>query len=315
MRVVQDVSELQRGRPVVLTIGAFDGVHRGHQYLIRSVVERARALDFDAMVLTFDPRPVVVLRPGNQQLTDGAEKARVVGAIGPDVLIVLPFTRETSQVSAHEFIGRLLDHINIAELWTGADFAFGHNREGTVEFLIRAGQARGFAVHVVARQSLEGEPMSSTRARELVVTGDMRGAAGVLGHYAGITGTVAHGEHRGSELGYPTANVQSPATQIIPATGIYAGYLRVDGERFPAAISVGTNPTFGGESLTVEAYILDFDGDLYGRSVAVDFVEKVRDERTFDSVDALLAEMARDVGRVRTILASTVEPGELLFPS
>jgi riboflavin kinase / FMN adenylyltransferase len=311
--MVRDVSELERGRPAVVTIGSFDGVHRGHQYLIRSVVDRARSLDFDSVVITFDPRPVVVLRPGSVQLTGVEEKARVIGAIGPTVLIAMPFTRETSQVPAHEFLGRLLEHVNVAEMWTGADFVFGHNRQGNVDFLISAGQTTGFAVHVVARLQLSGEPLSSTRARELVAAGDVSAAAVMLGHYVVVGGRVVHGAHRGRGLGYPTANVEPPAFQMIPATGIYAGYLRVDGQQLPAAISVGTNPTFGEGDVSVEAYVLDFEADLYGREVLVEFVDRIRSERTFASVDELVAEMARDVEAVRGVLSDAVEPGELLL--
>jgi riboflavin kinase/FMN adenylyltransferase len=314
MRIVHDISELERGRPAIITIGSFDGVHRGHQYLIRNVVDRARTLDFDSVVMTFDPRPVVVLRPGSLQLTGAEEKARVIGAVGPDVLIVMPFSRETSQVPAQEFLGRLLEHVNMAELWTGSDFAFGHNRQGTVDFLIAAGQATGFAVHVVARRQLHGEQLSSTRARELVAAGDVRTAAIVLGHYATVAGRVVHGAHRGRELGYPTANVEPPPYQMLPPTGIYAGHLHVDGNPLPAAISVGTNPTFGGSEVGVEAYVLDFSGDLYGQQVLVDFVERIREEQTFASVEELLAEMERDVESVRGILQDAVEPGELLLP-
>lgn len=313
MRVVHDLTALQREAPTILTIGAFDGVHRGHQYLIRSTVERARALNFQSIVLTFDPRPQVTLRPGSKQLTDGIDKARIIAALGPSVLAVLPFTHETSEIPAGQFLGRILDHVNLGEIWVGADFAFGHKREGNVDFLIRNGQSSGFGVHIVARQKLQGGDLSSTRIRGLLEEGDVAGASVLLGHFPGFHGTVESGFGRGKEMGFPTANVAIADTQLLPATGIYAGFLTLDVEQLPAAVSVGTNPTFGGDQVVVEAYVLDFDGDLRGRDVSLHLVERVRAERRFDSVDALVKEMHQDVERVRTILDTAIEPGELLL--
>lgn len=313
MKVVHDLAALQRGTPTILTIGAFDGVHRGHQYLIRSAVDRARALQFESMVLTFDPRPVVTLRPGSTQLTDGIDKTRIIAALGPDVLAILPFTVETSQIPAGQFLGRILDHVNLAEVWVGADFAFGHKREGTVDFLIRSGQSSGFGVHIVARQRFQDGQLSSTRVRELLEEGDVAQAAVLLGHYPGFRGRVVSGFGRGKDLGFPTANIETAESQALPAIGIYAAYLRVNGDRYPAAVSVGTNPTFGGDKLVVEAYLLDFDGDLRDRVVAIDFVDRIRGEQRFDSADELVAEMHRDVDKVRKILDQAVEPGELIL--
>jgi riboflavin kinase/FMN adenylyltransferase len=313
MHVVSDLEALERGRPTIVTIGSFDGVHRGHQYLIRQVVDRARACDYDSMVLTFDPRPEVILRPGSLQLTDAVEKARLIAALGPTVLAILPFSRDLAQVRAAEFLAAILDHVNLAEIWVGADFAFGHKREGTVDFLIRSGQTVGFAVHIVSRQPLDGIPISSTGVRELIEAGNVGEAARFLGHYVGFGGTVTRGFGRGAKLGFPTANVQHSPYQLLPALGIYAGYLRVDGQRLPAAISVGYNVQFDGETVTVEAYVLDFSGDLSNREVGVEFVARIRDEQKFDTVDDLLGEMQRDVEKTRSILGQSEEPGELLL--
>ncbi|MGH2443566.1 MAG: bifunctional riboflavin kinase/FAD synthetase [Chloroflexota bacterium] len=303
MDVVDSLQALKRDRPVVLTIGAFDGVHLGHQYLMRQVVERARALDYLSAIVTFDPRPQVVLRPGSQQLTDAAEKERMVGVLGPDVLVVLPFTHQLASVPAAQFLQSILDHINLAEVWVGADFAFGHEREGNVDFLIRAGQANGFAVHVVARQTIAGASISSTSARALIKDGDVEGAAEILGHYLRIRGPVVRGAGRGAGLGFPTANVRPDAAQVLPATGIYAGFLTLNGDAHDAAISVGFNPQFQGQELVVEAYLLDFEGDLRDRVVALDFVQYIRAERAFESVEALAEAIAQDVLEVRRILA------------
>lgn len=313
MRVVTDLAELQRGKPAVLTIGAFDGVHRGHQWLMRQVIDRARRLEYDSIVLTFDPSPQVVLRPGSVQLTGEREKARVIAALGPTVLAVLPFSAETAGITAGQFLATVLDHVNLAEVWVGADFAFGHNREGNVDFLIRSGQHSCFAVHVVPRQALDGTPISSTRVRELVQGGDVAGAAVLLGHYPSLRGQVVTGFGRGAGLGFPTANIRPPTWQLLPATGIYAAYVRLDDTCIPAAVSVGYNLQFGGKEITVEAYLLDFDGDLRDREVSLDFVERLREERKFDHVDALVEQMQLDVDRARRILGAAQEPGELIL--
>lgn len=313
MHVVTHVDQLERGRPCILTIGAFDGVHRGHQYLIRQVVNRARSLDAASLVLTFDPRPQVVLRPGEFQLTDGAAKERIISALGVDTLVLMPFTHETSQIPAGQFLVSLLDHVNLAEIWVGADFAFGHKRGGDVDFLIRAGQHSGFAVHVVARQGLAGGVVSSTRVRELVGAGQVEPAAVLLGHYPSLRGRVVRGAGRGADLGFPTANLAPVPFQLIPGTGIYAGYLRTDGASLPAAISVGHNLTFGGGEVVVEAYVLDFEKNLREREVALDLVARLRDELHFDSVPELITQMQRDVDEVRRILAASEEPGELIL--
>ena len=313
MHVVTEIEELERGRPTVLTIGAFDGVHRGHQYLMRQVVNRARSIDAASMVLTFDPRPQVILRPNNFQLTDGLAKERIISTLGVDTLIVMPFSEETTQIPAGQFLVSILDHVNVSEIWLGADFAFGHKRGGDVDFLIRAGQHSGFAVHVVARQALAGEDVSSTRARELVVEGRVAEAATLLGHYPSVHGQVVRGAGRGKDLGFPTANVDPVRFQLVPGTGIYAGYLRTDGSSYPAAISVGYNLVFGGQDIVVEAFVLDFDGDLRDADVALDFVSRLRGEQNFEQVDDLVAQMHQDVAAVRAILDRSEEPGEIIL--
>lgn len=315
MQLITDLSALERGRPAILTIGALDGVHRGHQFLIRQVIDRARRLDYDSVVLTFDPRPEVVLRPGTLQLSDAEAKVRIVSALGPDVLGLLPFTRDVSQIAAGQFLVSVLDHINVAEFWVGADFAFGHNREGTVDFLIRNGQTSGFAVHVLPRQKLHGTAISSSLIRRFIAEGELDRASAFLGHYYGFAGPVVRGAGRGRKLGFPTANIQHPAHQFLPATGIYAGYVRIDDERLPSAVSVGYNPQFGGQTVGAEAHILDFEGDLYDRRIGLELVRRIREERVFDSVDALIEEMGRDVGQVRDILRRAEEPGELILES
>lgn len=315
MRIVDDLDVLERGRPTVLTIGAFDGVHRGHQFLIRQVIDRARRLEGEAVVITFDPRPSVVLRPGSTQLTDAMEKARIISALGPDILVTVPFDRALTLLPAGQFLVRILDHINLTEIWVGADFAFGHNREGNVDFLIRSGGHSGFAVHVVPRKRLGLEPISSTVIRERLEQGDVADAARLLGHFFRLAGPVVAGAGRGRGLGFPTANLQLTNHQMLPAAGIYAAYARVEGgPAVPAAVSVGYNVQFGGEEIVVEAYLLDTEADLRGKVLALDFVARLREERRFSNVDALVEAMNGDVARVREIVAEADEPGELILP-
>jgi riboflavin kinase / FMN adenylyltransferase len=302
MRIVSDLSELVPGGRTVLTIGAFDGVHRGHQFLIGQVVDRARCLGYESLVVTFDPRPQVVLRPGEVQLADGEEKARYIAALEPDVVAVLPFTPETAAIPAGAFLAWLREHVNVAEIWVGADFAFGHNREGNVEFLIGAGQTDQFAVHVLPREPLDGIPVSSSLIRKHISEGDVAQATVYLGHYPSVRGRVVAGAGRGRDLGFPTANLETAGNQLLPATGIYAGYLVFEGRKLPAAISVGYNPVFRGEKLVVEAFVLDFDADLRGKEVVLEFAARIREERNFESVEGLVAEMGRDVARVREVL-------------
>lgn len=315
MRVAHNLAALDRDAPVILTMGAFDGVHRGHQYLIGEVVNRARRTGALSAVITFDPRPEVVLRPGSLQLTDGTVKERMIAALGPDIGVLLPFTPELAAVSAGDFLATILDHLNVREIWAGADFVFGHRRGGTVDFLIDAGKHRGFTVHVVPRQPLDGAPISSSLIRKLVTAGKMSEAARYLGHYFTLEGLVVHGQGRGRALGFPTANLRIAPHQLLPDTGIYAGYLCVDHRQLPAAISVGYNVVFGGREIVVEAHVLDFDEDLYDKDVGLEFVDRVREERNFDGVDALIQEMHRDVATVREILRAAVAPGEHCLPA
>jgi len=308
VRLVHELAALKRGAPTILTIGAFDGVHRGHQFLIQQVVDRARDLHCQSLVIAFDPRPSVVLRVGESQLTNGLTKARMITALGIDTLVLLPFTPDLASLSAGQFLASILEHVNLVEMWTGADFAFGYKREGDVGSLERAGLDAGFNVHVVGREQFGPELISSSAVRKLVSAGDVAHAAEILGHYPGFDGLVVGGFGRGKELGFPTANVRPPSHQQLPATGIYAGYLGFNGRSLGAAISVGYNVVFGGTAIVVEAYVLDFTGDLRDTEVRLDFVDRIRPERDFDSVSALVAEMHRDVEKVRHVLTTAAKP-------
>ncbi|MFI1522589.1 bifunctional riboflavin kinase/FAD synthetase [Kitasatospora cineracea] len=296
------------GRSVV-TIGSFDGVHRGHQLIVNRVVELAGELGAKSVVVTFDPHPSEVVRPGTHPplLAPQPRRAELVEQLGVDAVLVLPFTAEFSQESPEYFVRSVLvDALHAKAVVEGPNFRFGHRAAGNVELLAELGRADDFTVEVVDLQvrgaAGDGEPFSSSLCRRLVAAGDMAGVAEILGRPHRVEGEVVRGAQRGRELGYPTANVDTVPYSAIPADGVYAGWLTADGETMPAAISVGTNPTFDGTARTVEAYAIDRVGlDLYGQHVAVDFLAWLRGMEKFDSIDALLERMAEDVKRAREL--------------
>jgi len=293
------------GRSVV-TIGMYDGVHRGHQQIITAAVRRARELSLPSVVVSFDPHPSEVVRPGSHPpiLTPPARKADLIEELGVDVLCVLPFTREFSRLAADEFVHLvLLERLHVAAVVVGENFRFGHRAAGDVPLLVALGRRFGFTAEGVALLSGDDVELSSTYVRACVAAGDMDRASRALGRPHRVEGVVVRGDRRGRDLGYPTANVQSPAHTAIPADGVYAGRLIRSGVELVAAISVGTNPTFSGAERRVEAFVLDFDGDLYGEHVALEFVHRLRPMLRFDGVEELLVAMNDDVHRTRELLA------------
>ncbi len=299
-----DVGGRENSQPSVLTIGSFDGVHRGHQYLIRQIVERARTLGITSVVVTFDPLPAEVLVPEKapKRLTDIDERLGLLQDLGIDRCVVLRFSSKVAQMEAGDFLERAVSTYGVREIWVGNDFAFGHNRQGNVSFLARSTTDLDYGLHVVTRQSLGSDIISSTRIRALVAEGEVKRAAELLGHPALVSGPVVAGAGRGKDLGYPTANLSVGANHLVPATGIYAGFALLGGRKIPAAISVGYNPTFGDNPLSVEAFLLDFDRELRGERITLEFVGRLRSEQRFDSVNALIEQMNRDVVEARQIL-------------
>jgi riboflavin kinase/FMN adenylyltransferase len=312
-RGLEDIPE-GWGRSVV-TIGSYDGVHRGHQLIIGRTVARARELGVPAVVVTFDPHPSEVVRPGSHPplLAPHARRAELMAELGVDAVLVLPFTAEFSQLSPADFVVKVLvDKLHARVVVEGPNFRFGHRAAGDVAFLSELGATYDYDVVVVDLYERGtaggGEPFSSTLVRRLVGEGDVAGAAEVLGRPHRVEGVVVRGAQRGRELGYPTANVETVPHTAVPADGVYAGWLTADGERMPAAISVGTNPQFNGTERTVEAYAIDrVDLDLYGKHVAVDFLEYIRGQEKFDTLEAFLERMAGDVDRCRDLVARAEE--------
>jgi riboflavin kinase/FMN adenylyltransferase len=290
----------------VVTIGVFDGVHRGHQLIIGRAVERARELGIPSLVLTFDPHPIEVVRPGSHPplLTGQRYKADLVEELGVDVFCVLPFTTAFMRLTAEEFVHSVLvEKLHASAVIVGENFRFGHKGGGTVASLTEDGQRFGFTVEGFPLQGSGQTRWSSTYIRSCVAAGDMQAAAEALGREHRIHGVIVRGDQRGRKIGYPTANLEPLPWSAVPADGIYAGRLVRGQQKLPAAISIGTNPTFAGTDRRVEAFVLDFDQDVYGEHVGLEFVAKLRDTERFDSVDALTAQMAIDVDRTRALVA------------
>ncbi len=300
-----------------VTIGAYDGVHLGHRALLGKLRARAEADGLTTVVVTFDRHPATVVRPESapRLLCDLDQKLELLESAGVDRTVVIPFDRERADETAEEFVSEILiDALDARLVVVGEDFHFGHGRKGNVAFLREMGTTSGFSVEGVELQAdgsghgLPSEPISSTRIRAMVADGNVGEAAALLGRPHQVRGPVVHGDHRGgTELGFPTANVEVPEEICLPALGIYAGwYERPGGSRWATAISVGRRPTFYGSDgeLLVEAFLLDFDGDLYGEEASVSFVARLRDELAFDSVDDLVAQMNLDVAKTRVELAT-----------
>ncbi len=296
-----------------ITIGVFDGVHRGHQEIIGHTVKRARDLGVQSVVVTFDPHPAEVVRPGSHPavLSEPARKAELVEALGADVLCVIPFTPEFSRLPAEQFVHDVLvEHLHAALVVVGENFRFGHKAAGDEALLARLGRTFGFGVEDAPLVSSNGTVFSSTYIRACVDAGDVAAAAFALGRPHRVEGVVVRGDGRGRELGFPTANLLCGAHAAIPADGVYAAWLvrrPHDGgpaRRLMAAVSIGTNPTFSGRERRVEAYALDFDGDLYGERVALDFVAHLREMRAYDSIGPLVAQIHQDVADTRALLGA-----------
>lgn len=318
-----DLADVPAGYgPSVVAIGNFDGVHRGHRSVLTTVVRQARARQARAVAITFDPHPLHVLYPDRAPalLTGTGHKLELMAATGLDAVLVLPFTRELAGWSPERFVAEVLvDVLGACAVVVGHDIRFGHRNSGDLSTMQRLGARHGFDVVVLDDVHGDDQPerrWSSTWIRELLAAGDVAAAAEVLGRPHRVSGTVVHGDHRGRELGYPTANLGPDTEGMVPADGVYAGWmLRPDlpsdaADRvLPAAVSIGTNPTFDGAARRVEAYVLDRDDlDLYGERVALELVERLRDTVRFDDVATLVQQMGRDVDAARDLLTAVVPP-------
>ena len=287
-----------------LAIGVFDGVHLGHQALIRVLVGGARAAGATAVAATFDPLPAQLLAqdPPQSTLADAPERAALLLHAGARHVVIFTFDRAFSQQTPEAFIQRVAAAGDVQRIVVGPDFQFGHGREGAVPALQQLGERYGFAVTVVDPISLGGARVSSTRIRQALREGDLATAQALLGRPYSVTGTIVRGEQRGRALGFPTINVSPPLDKLLPHDGIYATWVSLGDQRYRAASSLGVRPTFGGGPRKLESYILDFTGDVYGQEATVAFVERLRDEIKYESAEALAQQIAKDVEQTRKAL-------------
>src|SRR5512139_650818 len=288
-----------------LTIGVFDGVHRGHQQIIRGMVAGAHENGVPAVVLTFDPHPARIFGRGEiKLLTLPEERAELLAAMGVDLVVTHPFDRSFADTTAFEFMKLVKQHLGVSHLVLGYDATVGKNREGNAARLQEIGRELGYSIEVVTALSDESGVISSTEIRKLIATGNVRDAARLMGHPYTLHGPVVSGDQRGRTIDVPTANIEYSPDKLIPANGIYACRASLKGQKYDAAVNVGFNPTFTPDKKTanVEAHLFDFKREIYGEDVHLEFVARLRDELRFNSVDALLEQIWKDIGETKRIL-------------
>jgi len=289
-----------------LAIGTFDGVHLGHQAILRELITGAHAEHVPAVVLTFDPHPVAVLRPDKAPptLTDAEERAALFEQLGVDIVITHPFNQEVAALPARTFLTRLKQRLTFTHFWVGYDFAMGHNREGNIPALHQIGEDLGYQLHVVGPVNYSGEIISSSQIRALLAEGRVQEASELLGRPYQLSGHVIEGAKRGRTIGIPTANLAIKSGRAIPHRGVYACHAHVNGKSWKAVANIGLRPTFENDtpSLTIEAHLLDFANDLYGQLMNLDFISRLREEQKFSGVEALIAQIQQDIKQARGLL-------------
>jgi len=306
MQVEEELAKLSPEKDMLLTIGVFDGVHLGHKYLISRLLEQTRQQNLLSGVVTFRQHPLELLSPQTKllMLTDLTTRFNLLANEGIERIITLSFTRELAQLSARQFVSLLKKYLRMCGLVIGPDFALGRDREGSPSTLRKLGQNMDFSLIVVPPVKVNGEVVSSTAIRNALAQGDMRRVASLIGRSFSLQGRVTTGQGRGLELGFPTANLEIETRQAIPPNGIYATWTYIDGKAYQSMTNIGHRPTFGNNERTVEIYILDYNGNLYGRQIRIDVVERLRDEKRFDTVEELKKQITEDVKQGKAILAS-----------
>ncbi|MDH5202125.1 MAG: bifunctional riboflavin kinase/FAD synthetase [Nitrospirota bacterium] len=308
MEIINGLEELRKSyHNTVLTIGNFDGIHRGHQMILLWVIKKAKELEGTSMVITFEPHPVKVLAPEKElkMLTTFKEKARILEAIGIEVLLCVNFTREFADLSPDAFIEDVLvKKIGAKEVIIGYDYAFGKNKKGTTELLCRRGRELGFKVKTIRSVKLDGDVVSSSRIRRLLQKGKVNEVSTVLGRAYSIEGEVIQGTGRGSKiLNVPTANIKTPDV-IVPREGVYAVRVMAKDSFFDGVVNIGRRPTFGGSDVSYEAHLFNFSGNLLGETIRVYFIDWIRGERSFPDALSLETQIRNDIERARTILSA-----------
>ena len=304
MQIEEELAELSPEKDMLLTIGVFDGVHLGHQYLISQLTEHTRRQNLLSGVVTFRQHPREVLSPQTKlpYLTSLAEKVSLLKNEGVDAVITLSFTRELARLSVRQFVSLLKKYLRMRGLIIGPDFVLGRNREGNADTLRKLGQDMSFRVTVIPPVRVNDEMVSSTAIRDALADGDMKKVASLIGRSFSLQGRVTTGAGRGSELGFPTTNLDIDPKQALPAEGVYATWAHIDDKAYQSMTNIGRRPTFGGNGRTVETYILNYQGNLYGRELKIDIVERLRGEKRFDTVEELKKQIAEDVKQGKAIL-------------
>jgi len=307
MRVIFNLNEIKKPlTDPVLTIGNFDGVHKGHLALFDKVRERAKAIGGQSVVMTFEPHPLKIMRPANgpQLITHTGQKLELIEKAGIDIIVCVSFDREFAAISARDFVNKILvEKIGIKEIVVGYDYTFGHNREGDMNLLTEMGNELGFMVHLVGPVQIDHTLVSSTSIRRLVQEGRLGEAKVLLGRDFEVQGTVVKGHNRGGRLlGFPTANL-NPHGELLPKKGVYAVKLVIDDAFYNGVTNVGYNPTFGDTGLTVETHVLDYSGDLLGKTIKVHFIKRLRDEKTFKSLEELSDQIAQDIKQAKEVFS------------
>ena len=304
MQVEQELAQAAPQKDTLLTIGVFDGIHLGHRHLLGELVSKAKAAGLLSGVVTFNKHPQLVLQPqaALPSLVSLEERVRLIKSLGVDLVSVLTFTPELAKLDARQFATLLRQHLKMRGLVVGPDFALGQKRQGNVDFLKRLGQELGFSVDVVMPKWVNGDMVSSTAIRQSLAQGDLAKVQRLLGRPFSLEAEVVSGDERGRSLGFPTANLGYSEGQALPKDGVYAARVRFNGDAHPAVLNIGVRPTFGGQKRTVEVYVLDFQGDLYHKTMRVEMTERLRDERKFAGADELTAQIAQDVARARAAL-------------
>jgi riboflavin kinase/FMN adenylyltransferase len=307
MSIEQQLAPFKPSQDTAITIGTFDGVHLGHQHLLRALKERAMKHGLMSIALTFRNQPRTVLVPNYQAqyLASWEQRQSLILQQGIDRIVPLDFTRELSEIKAEAFVDCLVTRLRMKGLVVGPDFALGHKREGTIPVLQEFGRKMGFWVHVVGPMGQGGQAVSSRSLRQMVSVGEVEAAAALLGRRYALTGTVAHGDARGRDLGFPTANLKVDPNLLVPGNGIYATWATVKGQHRPSATSIGVRPTFGGGARRIETFIMDFHGDIYSETMTLEFVSRLREEKAFDSVAELVSQMDKDVEQAKAILSGS----------
>lgn len=316
MRIFRDIRDADLPGPTFLTVGNFDGLHRGHQMLLDRLRQNATAQTGMSALLTFHPHPLTVLRPDTplELLTTPEERLALAGELGLDVGIIQPFTPELAQLNPRNFLELLVRHLGLAGLTVGPDFALGRNRTGNLDVLAALGQELGFGLDVVQPVQMAGEEVRSYSIRQALRMGEVGRASGMLGRDYSISGTVVDGDRRGRTIGIPTANLRVDVERLLPADGVYATWAWADmtapSPRLASVTNIGMRPTVGGTERRVECHIFDFpqpgqDGDLYGKTMKLAFVQRLRPEQRFENLEALLAQIRQDMAAARSLLQNS----------